>query len=286
MANLNVQVITAPYDSGYRHWRMGRGPAHILEHGLRDALLQHGYALASTDLKVDFVTENAAAFGVCRALSEGVRAARQAQAFPLLLTGNCGSALGTVAGLGIEKTGIVWFDAHGEFNTPDTTRSGFLDGMGLATITGRCWQGLASTVPGFSPMPDNHIVLVGARELDPEERLLLENSSIGYVSAAQVRDLGVQDALAPHLERLRQGVEQVYVHLDLDVLDPTEAQANAFPTPGGLTVAEVKQAIEAVKAQFRIAAGGLASYDPSCDSDNRALNASLELLGALIMERG
>jgi arginase len=282
MANLNVQIITAAYDSGYRDWRMGRGPAHILEHGLRDVLVQHGYAVTSTDVKVDFVTENAAGFGVCRALSERVKAAREAQAFPLLLTGNCGSALGTLAGLGIEKTGIVWFDAHGEFNTPDTTRSGFLDGMGLATITGRCWQGMASTVPGFSPMPDNHIVLIGARELDPEERLLLENSSVGTISPAQVRDLGIQNALAPHLERLRQEVEQVYVHLDLDVLDPTEAHANSYPTPEGLTVAEVKKTIEAVKAQFRVAAGGLASYDPGCDSDKRALNASLELLGALI----
>lgn len=282
MANLNVQIITAAYDSGYRDWRMGRGPAHILEHGLRDVLAEHGYSVASTDVKVDFMTENAAAFGVCRALSERVKAAREAQAFPLLLTGNCGNALGTLAGLEIGKTGIVWFDAHGEFNTPDTTRSGFLDGMGLATITGRCWQVLASTVPGFSPMPENHIVLIGARELDPEERALLENSGVGTISAAQVRGSGIQNALAPHLERLRQEVEQVYVHLDLDVLDPTEAQANSFPAPEGLTVVEVKKAIEAVKAQFRIAAGGLASYDPSCDLDNRALNASLELLCALI----
>jgi arginase len=282
MAKLNVQIITAPYDSGYRDWRMGRGPAHILEHGLRDVLVQQGYSASSTDVNVDFVTENAVAFGVCRALSERVKAARESQAFPLLLTGNCGNALGALAGLEIGKTGIVWFDAHGEFNTPDTTRSGFLDGMGLATIAGRCWKVLASTVPGFSPMPENHIILVGVRELDLEERALLENSGVGYISAAQVRDLGVQNALAPHLERLRQEVEQVYVHLDLDVLDPTEAQANSFPVPEGLTVAEVKKAIEAVKAQFRIAGGGLASYDPSCDLDNRALNASLQLLCALI----
>jgi arginase len=282
MAKLNVQIITAPYDSGYRDWRMGRGPAHILEQGLRDVLVQQGYSVSSTDVNIDFVTENAAAFGVCRALSERVKAARESQAFPILLTGNCGSALGTLAGLEIGKTGIVWFDAHGEFNTPDTTRSGFLDGMGLATISGRCWQVLASTVPGFSPMPENHIVLIGVRELDLEERALLENSSVAYISAAQVRGLGVHNVLAPHLERLRQEVEQVYVHLDLDVLDPTEAQANSFPVPEGLTVAEVKKAIEAVKAQFRIAAGGLASYDPGCDLDNRALNASLELLCALI----
>ncbi|MEP7287504.1 MAG: arginase family protein [Chloroflexota bacterium] len=151
MAARNVQVITASYDSGYRDWRAGQGPKYILEHGLRDVLMQRGCSVSSVDVTVDFVTENAVAFGVCRALSEQVSAARKAQAFPLLLTGNCGSALGTLAGLEIGKTGIIWFDAHGEFNTPNTTLSGFLDGMGIATITGRCWQAIAATVPGFAP---------------------------------------------------------------------------------------------------------------------------------------
>jgi len=282
MENRHIQIIIAPYDSGYRDWRMGRGPQYILEHGLRNALVQRGYNLASESIEVNLVTENATAFAVCRALSERVKVARETNAFPLLLTGNCGHALGTVAGLDTQKTGIVWFDAHGEFNTPDTTLSGFLDGMGLTTITGRCWQALAATVPGFKPVPDNHIVLVGVRDLDSEERTLLENSSVVRVSAAHVRDVGIQTAVVPQLERLRQDVEQVYVHLDLDALDPSEAQANPFPAPHGLTVAEVKQAIEAVKARFRIAGTGLASYDPTCDADKRALKAALELLGTLI----
>ncbi|MEP7287503.1 MAG: arginase family protein [Chloroflexota bacterium] len=111
---------------------------------------------------------------------------------------------------------------------------------------------------------------------------MLENSGVVWVSAAQVRELGLQNALVPHLERLRQEVEQVYVHLDLDVLDPTEAHANSYLAPEGLTVAEVKKAIEAVKAKFSIAAGCLASFEPDCDTDNRALNAALELLAALI----
>src|SRR5579859_3129828 len=165
MDNRHVQIILAPYDSGYREWRMGQGPQYVLEHGLRNALVQRGYNIASKSIEVNLVTENATAFAVCRALSERVKVARQAQAFPLLLTGNCGHALGTVAGLDTQKTGIIWFDAHGEFNTPDTTLSGFLDGMGLATITGRCWKALASTIPGFKSVPDNHIVLVGVRDL-------------------------------------------------------------------------------------------------------------------------
>jgi arginase len=282
MANRNVQIVTAPYDSGNRDWRTGRGPAHILDHGLRDAFTQQGYKLTSTDLQVDSMAEIAVAFDLCRAISRHVKAASDSQAFPLLLTGNCGNALGTVSGLGIGKTGIVWFDAHGEFNTPETTLSGFLDGMGLAMITGRCWQAMAGTVPGFTPMPDNQIILVGARDLDPQERGMLENSGIVWVSSAQVRDQGIRNALRPHLERLRQRVEQVYVHLDLDALDPSEGQANQFPAPDGLTIAEVQQAIDAVKTQFRIAAAGLASYDPTCDTDQRVLDAVLNLLSAVV----
>ncbi|MCI0708727.1 MAG: arginase family protein [Chloroflexi bacterium] len=282
MATPHIQIVTASYDSGHRDWRMGKGPAHVLEHGLKDTLVQNGHSISSTDIQVDVTGEIAIAFGVCRALAEQVKAARESRALPILLTGNCGNALGTVSALGTEKTGIIWFDAHGEFNTPTTTRSGFLDGMGLATMTGRGWQALASTVPGFAPVPDDHIILIGVRDLDPDERSLLESSGVICLSVEQIRHAGMQNALAPHLERLRQKVEQVYVHFDLDVLDPAEAKANQWTPPDGLTVAEVKQAVETVKTQFRVAAGGLASFDPDTDTDHRALNAALELFGTLV----
>jgi arginase len=88
--------------------------------------------------------------------------ARRADRFPLVLGGNCGVALGVVAGLGGDAR-VVWADAHGDFNTPETTLGGFLDGMGLATLTGGCWTAITATIPGFAAVPDDHVWLLGAR---------------------------------------------------------------------------------------------------------------------------
>ena len=87
--------------------------------------------------------------------------------FPLVLAVNCFTSLGTVAGLG-RDVGVVWFDAHGDFNTPDTTTSGFLDGMGLAMLLGDGWRELRQTVEGLRPVPAEHALLVGARDIDPD----------------------------------------------------------------------------------------------------------------------
>ena len=89
--------------------------------------------------------------------------------------------VGTLGGLGTGPTGVRWFDAHGDFNTPESTLGGFLDGMALAIATGRCWIGLAATVPGFTPVAEENVVLVGARDLDPAEGELLRASRVQHL---------------------------------------------------------------------------------------------------------
>src|SRR5439155_26231921 len=131
-----------------------------------------------------------------------VRHAVRAGAFPIALSGNCGSAIGAIAGVG-EGTGVAWFDGHGDFNTPETTVSGFLDGMALAIATGRCFRPLARSVPGFVPVAGHDAFLVGARDLDPEERTALEGSDLGWVTVAKIRSSGAAEALRPVLEVMR-----------------------------------------------------------------------------------
>jgi arginase len=87
-----------------------------------------------------------------------------------VLSGNCNSALGTLAGLNERNCGMIWFDAHGDFNTPKTTESTFLDGMGMAIAAGHCWKKLATTIPWFSPLLDSNIIHVGGRDFDRGER--------------------------------------------------------------------------------------------------------------------
>ncbi|HEX6040499.1 arginase family protein [Longimicrobium sp.] len=148
---MDIRLIAVPYDSGIRGWRMGAGPDRLLDAGLEEQLRAAGHTVSAerVELAAEAVPEIRATFDLAARLSERVSAARAAGALPIVLAGNCASALGTLAGLADDEPGIVWLDAHGDFNTPETTRSGMLDGMALAIATGRCWTEMAGTIPGF-----------------------------------------------------------------------------------------------------------------------------------------
>jgi arginase len=131
-------LIHRPYDSGHHGTRMGP-------------------------------TEIGTTFALQHSLADAVRTSIGRERFPLVLAGNYSSTLGTVSGVraaapnGASPIGVLWLDAHADFNTPETTTSGFLDGMAPATMTGRCWQGMTAAIPGFQPVADAHVVLVAAR---------------------------------------------------------------------------------------------------------------------------
>src|SRR6185369_6198983 len=165
------------------------------------------------------------------------------------------------------RPGIIWFDAHGDFNTPETTSSGSLDGMGLAIATGRCWRKLAGTIPGFSPVPEWNVLHVGARDLDAGEKPLLDASGVAVIDAQRIAAEGVRSSLEPALAALSGRVREVYVHVDIDVLDPREAPANQFSTPGGLAVDQLVEAIELIAERFTISATAITAYDPQYDPD-------------------
>jgi arginase len=270
-----VDLITVPYDSSLRGTRMGAGPTHFLENGAAERVR----AVAGTVRETGVVTapgfhaEIATAFDLARATAFAVRAARGHGAFPLVLAGNCVTALGVLASLPPD-TGIVWLDAHADLNTPETTRSGFLDGMALSVVLGRCWAGMTGAVQGFSPVAEENVVLIGARDLDPAEREYLERARIQHLGADAARG----GALAEALDALAGRVRQVYLHVDLDVHDPAEGAANGFAAPGGLTAAEVRRVAGEVAARVPIAAASITAYDPACDADGRMLEIGLALM--------
>jgi arginase len=208
-----------------------------------------------------------------RMLAIAVREAISASRFPIVLAGNCNTAVGTVSGLGTEATGVAWFDAHADFNTPETTTSGFLDGTAVAIITGRCWTQLAASVPGFSPIPDERVCLIGTRDIDSLESALLDDSAVTVVSPRQIRD-----KLSRSLQVLSQHVDRVYVHFDLDVLDASVAVANAFAVGGGLTVDDARYALSTIGGRFEIAGVTLSAFDPVTDTDGSAARAAIDLI--------
>jgi arginase len=180
---MRIGIILVPYDSGHRGVCTGLGPICLAEHGIDESLrrLGHQVGVQTIESAAALTTEVGTTFELIRGVSSAVRSSASSGALPIVLAGNCNSCVGTVAGVGVTDLGVLWFDAHGDFNTPETTETGFLDGMGLAMATGRCWRAILSTIPGFSPIPDAHIVHVGARDLDVVEAQMLSQSDIRLV---------------------------------------------------------------------------------------------------------
>jgi arginase len=277
---MHIQLIQVPYDSGHRDVRMGRGPGYFVAHGVVEKLHIRDWTIdvESIEAQRPFCAEIYTTFELQRLLAQRVRAAKERGALPLILSGNCSSVLGTLGGIEAHQTGIIWFDAHGDFNTPETTTGGFLDGMGLATATGRCWTKLTQSIPGFTAIPDERVLLVGVRQLDDGEQALLEQSQITLLRSEQIRESGLHRGLERTLTKLHSHVQHIYLHIDLDVLDVQVGRANSYATQGGLFVEELEQAITFIAQQFNIAAIAFTAYDPSCDPEENILRAGLRLM--------
>jgi arginase len=196
-----------------------------------------------------------------------------------VLSGNCNSAVGTLSGLTPARRATFWFDAHGDCNTPETTTSGFLDGMGLAMTTGLCWRGLGATVPGYQPVTADATFLLGARDLDPAEAGLLQGSGIAAIPVEQIPEaLPSLLAGAPLAQTLG------YLHLDLDVLDPAVGHANYLPVPDGLSLSGLTGAITAIRARVPLGAAALTSYSPEDDHDQGVCRAAFAAIDAIVAE--
>lgn len=273
---MDIQLLAVPYDSGHRGVRMGAGPEALLQRGLDRELRAEGHRVNVKIAELpagSWQAEIQTAFDLMRMLSVAVGDAIVADRLPIVLAGNCNTAIGTLAGIASE-VGVAWFDAHGDFNTPETTTTGFLDGTAVAIVTGRAWKQLAATVPGFQPVPDERVCLVGTRDLDAIEGRLLRESNIDVVQRGHLRS-----GLRRSLKSMAQHVDRVYVHLDLDVLDSSVAAANKFAVPDGLTVEDVEYALTEIADELRIAAVTLSAYDPSADTNGAAAMAAIRLIG-------
>jgi arginase len=255
---------------------MGRGPIALIESGLVEHLRSLGNEVdvASVRLSEDLHSEANALVELQRLTVPLLRDALSRQARPIILSGNCGpAALSAVAALNQIETATIWFDAHADFNTPETSRSGFLDGMGLAILTGRCWRRLAERFEGFQPVLDSQVIQIGVREKDLPEVQLLQQSGIKQIPTV---------ALAGLSEALKElSTNKLYVHVDLDVIDTSEGRANGWACGGGLSLKQLHEALELIGRSASIIAGAVTCYDPAVDMDGRigrAIPRIVELL--------
>lgn len=205
-----------------------------------------------------------------RAVADAV--ARTAR--PLLLSGDCPAALGAVAGLQrrYRDLAVVWLDAHGDFNTPAITVSGYLGGMALAMLTGRT-PGLFPDTLGLRPVADTGIVLADARDLDLAERAALAASQVRRVPADPA-------AIASALVGL--GRTPVYLHLDVDVIDSAQLPGLRFPSGPGPSVTRIEECLAAVRAATDVKAAGIAcAWLPDRVNDQATREVITRLAAAL-----
>jgi arginase len=268
-----LRFLSAPYHLGREH--------HPFAAGIRvlaDALAADPVTPVSIRPGGELANDVSESFALIRQLAGIVRETVASGAIPVVLAVNCFTALGTVAGLDTPPDlGVVWLDGHSDFDTPDVTTDGFIDGMGLAMLTGYGWETMRASVRGLRPVAGNNVLLVGARKLDSDEKTRLAEAGITHVPPG--------DSLEGPLDGLKERVQGVYLHVDLDVLDPAEGRANMVVREGGLSAADLISAVEAVRERFAVRALAFTAYVPDCDPERRVPLVARAVLEHLKMPR-
>ena len=280
-------MIQVPYMIGDERHGASKGPARYLDAGLERLLGDAG--VASSVVRIDrtesFRDSASASRVVNTKVQKAVKNAIGLRQLPLILAGSCDVSMGVLAAFDHSRCGVVWIDAHADFNTPESTVSGFFAGMSLAVISGHCYRSLWAEIGDSTPVPQAAIVLLGLRDLSPAaERERLTASSIrvvGWRDGKPDRDVGqVLDVLAKR-------VHEVYLHVDMDALDPRVAPGVVDePVPGGLSLEQMQETIRAVCTRFGVHAATVATYNPERDRDGITLRTGLALIETLVRSCG
>lgn len=248
---------------------MGELPEHesavniIRRSGYAERINAHWF-----DIRPDFAAHFEPINAVNHAITKTIKG--HPNRFPVVFAGDCMCALGVVNGLDLHKLGVVWYDAHGDFNTQQTSPSGFLGGMPLAMLVGRGDQTYMQDLK-CHPINEQDIILTDARNLDEKEAAALAESSVQIV-----RD--VNEMLTIDLPE-----KSFYIHVDMDVVNGNQLPAMAYPEPGGPSVDEVAASLNRVARDGNVAGLLLTVWDFDKDSDSDIyLNAALKLTQAVI----
>ena len=290
-----VAIIGAPLDLGQERRGVDMGPSAIRYAGLEERLARIGLdvfdrgnvrtpepeALALADERARYVSEILTA---CTELAGIVESAVREGARPLVLGGDHSIALGTLAGLAAaagRPGGVIWIDAHGDLNTPETSPTGNVHGMPLAAAVGRAseWfthEGL--TLPAVEPA---RVVLVGIRSLDTSERAFLHESGIRVFTMSDIDRIGIERAMREALDRVA-GPGFVHVSLDLDALDPEVAPGVGTPVRGGLTYREAHLACELIAEAGVVGSFELVEVNPILDRENTTALTAVELAASAL----
>ena len=290
-----LRIVGVPSDLGQGRRGVDMGPSAIRYAGLAAKLTELGYDvedLGNIDVpqpetrdegqsKAKYLVQ---VHQLCDELRVMVRDVVRDGALPLVLGGDHSLAIGSVAGVAeaLGKVGCIWFDAHGDMNTPETTPSGNIHGMPLAVSLGLGHPeltGLGAVRPKLSA---KNVVLVGARSIDPEERELIRESGMHVFTMADIDEQGVSKVMRRAVELASQGTQGVHLSLDLDVLDPMYAPGVGTPVNGGFTYRESHLAMELLAAAGCIRSVDFVEVNPILDAKNQTGRMAVELAASLL----
>jgi arginase len=218
---------------------------------------------------------------LCKALAKNVKATVTAGYLPFIVGGDCSVLMGVVEGLRSlnQRIGVVYMDAHGDSNTPETTPSGIIGGMDVAITTGRGPEKLTGMF-GHSPLlPEENVVLYGVRDLDPLEAKALAESKVKVITRERIRLESAEEAAKQVVSYLGSKCDCVYLHVDLDVFDPSVISAAGLPVPDGLLKNEFLSITRALAGSGKLCCVALMSFDAAKDIDGSQARKVVELVG-------
>ncbi|MGQ0536913.1 MAG: arginase [Methanobacteriota archaeon] len=217
---------------------------------------------------------------ICEELARRVESCAKRKHFPLVLGGDHSITMGTMAGL-VRSRGpqaLIYFDAHGDFNTPDTTPSGSIHGMSLAACVGLGHPKLVKLGRVTPKVRAENVALIGVRNLDPGEKDLVKKSGMRVYTMRDVDEAGIKNVIQDALDKVLPGTKGLHLSFDVDVLDPREAPGTGTPWPGGLTFRESHSALEFLAERNVITSFELVEVNPLLDNGNRTAELAVGLV--------
>src|SRR5688572_29282002 len=287
---MQIDIIGVPIDLGADRRGVDMGPSAIRYARLRQRLEELGYSVEDMgNLEVPIaemctIKEPKLKYIDCivpmaRRAAGAVATSLQAGHFPLVLGGDHSIALGSIRGAAkIKKPGVIWVDAHADFNTPETTPSGNIHGMPLAALCGlgdgRLVQLWDETVPALDPQ---RLAIIGARDLDPGEKKNLHDAGVLVLSMEQIDRIGMFQAMEKAIDHVARDTGGIYLSFDVDALDPRYAPGVGTSVPGGLTYREAHLACELVAETGKLIGMDMVEVNPILDTQNQTAELAVAL---------
>lgn len=298
MQKKNISVIGVPMDLGQMRRGVDMGPSAIRYAGLLERLEAIGHTVTDLgDIQIDQPERVHTADTNLRnldsvvkgstALADQVKKVKTDGDFPLILGGDHSIAIGSLAGISsnYENLGVIWYDAHGDLNTGDTSPSGNIHGMPLAVSLGIGHEDLVN-IHDYTPKvkPEN-IVIIGARSLDEGERELIKERGIRVYTMHEVDRMGMTKVMEESIEYLKDRTDGVHLSLDLDGLDPNDAPGVGTPVIGGISYRESHLAMEMLAEADILTSAEFVEVNPILDEKNKTATVAVALVGSLFGEK-